>query len=140
MQIHVQRKDWIMSTAEQMRKARTLIQQKRFDDARALLITIDHPKADIWLNRLNQMGSGTAVSQPTSDKSFTVKLFVSIILLLFWIVPGLIALAIFAPEARKYPDAPGAGGLILLNRFAFALLLLAAVALVIFIVLPLLLS
>jgi hypothetical protein len=86
------------------------------------------------------MGSGTAVSQPTSDKSFTVKLFVSIILLLFWIVPGLIALAIFAPEARKYPDAPGAGGLILLNRFAFALLLLAAVALVIFIVLPLLLS
>jgi hypothetical protein len=111
-----------MTTAEQMQKAKTFIQQKRYDDARAILITIDHPKAELWLNRLNQMGSGTI--QPSSDKSFTAKLFVSILLLLLWIVPGVIALAIFAPEARKYPDAPGARALIFLNRFAFGLLIL----------------
>jgi len=105
-----------MSTENQMQKAKALIQQKRYDDARALLITIDHPKADVWLNRLNQMSSATPrttiVQQVPQDKSFTVKLFLSIVLLLFWAVPGVIALAIFAPEAKRYPDAPGAQALI----------------------------
>lgn len=127
-----------MSTKEQMQRARTLIQQKRYDDARALLITINHPKADQWLNRLNRMGTGSI--QTTSDKSFTVKLFISIVLLLFWVVPGVIALAIFAPEAKKYPNAPGARALILLNRFAFGLLILAGVVTVIFLFLPVILS
>jgi hypothetical protein len=121
-----------MTTAEQMQKAKTFIQQKRYDDARALLITIDHPKAELWLNRLNQMGNGTI--QPSSDKSFTAKLFVSILLLLLWIVPGVIALAIFAPEARKYPDAPGARALIVLNRFAFGLLILGGLGVLIMLI------
>lgn len=62
------------------------------------------------------------------EKSFTVKLFVSIVFLLFCIVPGVISLAIFAPEAKQYPNAPGAKELIFLNRFSFVLLILAGLA------------
>lgn len=130
-----------MSTDAQMERVRKLIQQKRYDDARALLITIDHPKAETWLNRLNQMAAASTPKQTvtvTADKSFTVKLFVSIVLLLFWLIPGVIALAIFAPEAKKYPDAPGAKALIILNRFAFVLLIIAGIAFVAAIVLPVL--
>lgn len=127
-----------MSIAEQMQKAKTLIQQKRYEDARAILITVDHPTAEMWLNRLNSItNSNMSVAQPASEKSFTVKLFLSIVLLLFWVLPGIIALAIFAPEAKKYPDAPGAKALIFLNKIAFGLLALFLIVLVIFIFLPL---
>ena len=128
-----------MTTAEQMQRAKELIQAKRYDDARALLVTIDHPKAGMWLNRLNQMGSSGSI-QTASDKSFTTKLFISIVLLLFWAVPSIIALAIFAPEAKKYPDAPGAKALIALNRFTFILLIIGGVAAVVMIILPVLLN
>lgn len=130
-----------MSTAvEQMKRAKALIQHKHYDDARALLITIDHPKADVWLSRLNQMSHPAVMpaSQPIAEKSFTTKLFVSIVLLLFWAVPGVIALAIFAPEAKRYPNAPGAGALILLNKLAFGFLILAGIATIIFVLLPIL--
>ncbi|RMG80715.1 MAG: hypothetical protein D6712_17555, partial [Chloroflexi bacterium] len=60
----------------------------------------------------------------TTDKSFTGKLFLTIILLLFWIIPGIIALAIFGPEAKRYPDAPGAKGLIFLNKFIFWIIII----------------
>lgn len=36
-------------------KARTLIEAKRYEDARALLITVDHPTAEKWLAKLNQI-------------------------------------------------------------------------------------
>ena len=124
-----------MSTAEQMQRAKTLIQSKRYDDARALLITIDHPKADVWLTRLNQMGPATVAAAPqpaAADKSFTAQLFITILLLLFWAIPGLIALAIFAPEAKKYPDAPGAGALILLNKYIFWIIVLTLIAFIVF--------
>jgi|GEM_PF-4152560 len=133
------------TTAEQMQQAKALIQQKRYDDAKAILITVDHPKADVWLDRLNKMSGATVspttpvIQQVSQDKSFTVKLFVSIVLLLFWAVPGVIALAIFAPEAKQYPDAPGAQALIWLNRFAFWLIVLAGVVTVFLLILPVLL-
>lgn len=122
------------TTKEEMQKAKSLIQQKRYDDARALLITVDHPKADVWLNRLNQMTASTHTNQPTSDKSFTSKLFITVVLLLFFIIPGFIALLIFTPEAKKYPDAPGAQGLIALNRIVFGALLILGILLVIVLV------
>lgn len=154
-------------TKETLEQAKKLIQQKKYADATALLITVDHPTADKWLDRLNKMSaSGTSSSSTQfsgrandiierrsrgrlrdtgrsrgsysrdSDKSFTVKLFVSIILLLFWIVPGVIALAIFAPEAKKYPEADGAKALIWLNKFAFGLLIVASVLGILFIIIP----
>jgi len=39
---------------DELQKAKTLIQQKRYDDARALLRTIKHPTAIEWLTRLEQ--------------------------------------------------------------------------------------
>jgi hypothetical protein len=42
-----------------MEKAQELIKKKKFDDARALLITIDDPKAQEWLDRINQMSPAT---------------------------------------------------------------------------------
>ncbi len=119
--------------ADQMRKAKQLIQQKRYEDARALLITIDHPKAEVWLNRLNQISNAAPLTQTaasTTDKSFTGKLFLTILLLLFWIFPGIIALAIFGPEAKRYPDAPGAKELIFLNKFIFWIIIIGGLLVV----------
>jgi hypothetical protein len=39
----------------ELEKAKSLIQQKQYDDARALLVTIDDPVADKWLARLEQI-------------------------------------------------------------------------------------
>ncbi len=40
---------------EQFIQARELIKQKRFDDARAMLHTIDHPAAREWLAKLDRI-------------------------------------------------------------------------------------
>ena len=42
-----------MSTKEQMLKARELIKAKRYDEARAILRKINHPKAKEWLDKLD---------------------------------------------------------------------------------------
>ena len=39
-------------TKQQMVKAKKLIQAKQYEDARAILITIDHPIAEKWLSKL----------------------------------------------------------------------------------------
>ena len=39
---------------EKMLQARELIQAKRFDEARQILVTIDHPKAKQWLDRIEK--------------------------------------------------------------------------------------
>jgi hypothetical protein len=44
-----------MDTREQLAKARELIQARRFDQARALLQQIDHPKATEWLVKLDEV-------------------------------------------------------------------------------------
>jgi hypothetical protein len=49
-----------------MAKAKQLIEKKKYDDARAILITIDHPKAEEWLNRINQIS-------PTTSQTIVVK-------------------------------------------------------------------
>ncbi len=48
-----------MSIKEQMMLAREHIQAKQYDEARAILNTIDHPKAREWLARIDQMGEPT---------------------------------------------------------------------------------
>lgn len=100
---------------------------------------IDHPVAEKWLDKINKLQGASSGSQPVvvqTEKSFTVKLFISIVLLLFFAIPGVIALAIFAPEAKKYPDADGANALIWLNKITFALTILAGVGAVLFFILP----
>lgn len=41
-----------MSVKDEMMKAKQLIQAKKYEDARALLTTIDHPTAEKWLSKL----------------------------------------------------------------------------------------
>lgn len=40
---------------EQMLRARELIKQKRYDDARAILFTVNHPTAQQWLAKLDEI-------------------------------------------------------------------------------------
>ncbi len=104
-----------------MMRAKKMIEAKRYEDARALLVTIDHPTADKWLAKLNSMSP--AIVTP-ADKSFTTQLVIAILLLFAFVIPGIIALSIFANEAKRYPNAPGAKGLIWLNRFIFWLIVI----------------
>lgn len=47
---------------EQFAKAKVLIEQKQYDKARALLITIDHPTANTWLAKLDVIAPAQAAS------------------------------------------------------------------------------
>jgi hypothetical protein len=54
-----------MSVESELAQAKKLIQAKQYDDAIALLITIDHPTADKWLAKLNSLSSRqVATSKP----------------------------------------------------------------------------
>lgn len=94
--------------------------EKRYDDAEALLIVSDHPDAERLRERLIQMrggiGGGEKAKRDEPMPDFTGKLTLVIFLLIFLTLFGLIALTIWLPEAKRYPDAPGAGGLILANK------------------------
>jgi hypothetical protein len=61
-------------------KAKILIQAKQYEEARALLITLNDPEADRMLNRLNELTSSGQVSTPHSG----------LLLLLIWLFLGLI--------------------------------------------------
>lgn len=73
------------------------------------------------------------------EQSFTGKLVFTILLLLIGIIPGIIALSIFAREAKAAQDVsgyrlPGAQELITLNRFAFVLILIFFALLLLFLI------
>lgn len=61
-----------------------------------------------------------------TQPDFTIKLIIAFVLLWFWFIPGLIALTVFGNEAEKYPDAPGAQGLLLLKKIVWWLFLASA--------------
>lgn len=44
-----------MTPDEQLKLAADLIRQKEYDRAREILVTLDHPKAKRWLNRLDEL-------------------------------------------------------------------------------------
>lgn len=53
---------------EKLTKARDLIQDKRYDEARAILRTVDHPTALEWLSKIDQIAPiPAAVSRPASQ-------------------------------------------------------------------------
>lgn len=108
-----------MSQTEQdLLRAKRLIQAKHYEDAKALLVTIDHPTADKWLQRLQVISTAPTVAPPSKadNQDFTLQLVISIGLLFVLFIPGLIAVAIFKRQAQEYPDAPGAQGILLLSR------------------------
>lgn len=45
-------------------------------------------------------------------------------------IPGIIALSIFANEAKRYPNAPGAGALLTLNRISEIILMVILIGLI----------
>lgn len=116
---------------DEMSDVRLAIKERRYDDARALLVLSDHPDADKMLERLSHLGGSEKLKREVVDteRDLSAKLQITIFLLFFLTLPGLVALSIFLPEAKRYPHAPGAGGLLLLNRIVRFILygLLAAV-------------
>ena len=57
-----------MSVKEQMTEARDLIKAKRYDEARAILETVDHPLAEQWLDKINVAApSGAEPKKDTPD-------------------------------------------------------------------------
>lgn len=110
---------------DEMDEIKLAIREKRYADADALLILSDHPDATKLRERLAQTrGAGTpAAAMP----DFTNRLVVCIVLLFFAFVPGLIALEIFVSQARKFPTAPGAKGLLLTRNIAWGLTLITIV-------------
>lgn len=138
--------------------ARELIKEQRYNEARALLSGVQHPKAYEWLAQLNRIAPAMPTPQPppvpreypvpfqsysaAPPQSFTTKLVLTVLLLFVGVVPGLIALVIFSREAKEAQaysavKLPGAQGLITLNRFIFAIIIIGLAFLVLFMLLPL---
>jgi hypothetical protein len=120
---------------DEMEEIKLAIREKRFDDARAMLVISDHPDADKMMARLSQLGSGDKAKREYAgeDKDFTGRLTITVFLLIFLTLFGLIALAVWLPDARRSPDAPGAKGLILANRVV-TIILRSILAILVFII------
>lgn len=120
-------------TRTQLAKARKLIQEKRYEDAEALLITIDDPKADEWLERLSRVNKTKTLLPEVvgvRQKDYTTKLIVMIVLYLFFALPGIIAGALWAGQAKRDLELaggfeiPNARNVIRLNRILFWLIVI----------------
>lgn len=60
-----------MTIKDQFELARKLIQAKKFDDARQILRKINHPKAQEWLNRLDEIDPSISFPSTSVGKSKT---------------------------------------------------------------------
>jgi hypothetical protein len=92
-----------MSTKDDMLRARDLIKAKRYDEARAILTTIDHPTASDWLDKISGLSSDPIAhpgiyAEPDRSANLTVgatrsrlrlPLLEVILLLLFTAVGGI---------------------------------------------------
>ena len=57
-----------MSVKEQMQQAQALIKQQRYDEARALLVQVDHPKATEWIAKIDSLlGQVLAPEKPKNE-------------------------------------------------------------------------
>jgi hypothetical protein len=105
---------------DDMAPIKLAILEKRYDDAESLLILSDHPDAEKLRERLASVRSSGGGKTKTiiveEQKDFSTRLTITSFLLFFFTIFGLVALSIYLPDAKKYPDAPGAGGLLLLDK------------------------
>jgi hypothetical protein len=60
-----------MTPKEKMEQARSLIQIGRFDEARDLLRTVDHPTAQKWLDKIDELDPPAAKSTPPAQSRST---------------------------------------------------------------------
>jgi hypothetical protein len=114
---------------DEMDEIKEAIREKRYDDAEALLILSDHPEAEKLRHRLAAIRGGRRLKTVyvKEEPDFTGKLALSIILLLLMFIPGLIALEIFAREAKQYPHAPGAEWLLVTRKVVWFLTIISVV-------------
>lgn len=115
-----------------------LIKEQQYDKADALLVLSDHPDAERLRERLAALrvsGGGQKAKRAHDEAApdLTGKLSLTIFLLIFLTLFGLIALAIWLPEAKRYPDAPGAQGFLMTNKVVTWILRGLLVLLVLFI-------
>lgn len=87
-------------------KARKLIQAKRYEDARALLLTVDHPTADKWLTRLNAMPTAPAGTGKADDEKKKSQDTAIGCLVIIAIVMVLAAIGAVAGGGEPGVDAP----------------------------------
>jgi hypothetical protein len=136
-----------MSNVERLQAARELIETRQYDAARALLQTINDPKAKQWLAKLDSRGLPTGVTaQDRANarmKSYTAHVVVVLVLYLFLFIPGLIANVIFHNEGKRMEaiagqSLPGVDALGFMRRWLFILMIVILVVLVVFLLIPLL--
>jgi hypothetical protein len=89
---------------DQLKQVTDLIKQNRHDEARELLMQIDHPKAKEWLAKYYRTGAGAEVSQATSGLRFRKNLFLVLaVLALLWVCGGS---ALFSSAASDVAQTP----------------------------------
>lgn len=131
--------------------ARELISEKQYDQARAILKTIDHPTAREWEAKLNNISEPLPAGVTAADraaarmKSYTPHVVAVIILYLVLFIPGLIANVIFHNEGLRMEaiagqPLPGVAALGLIRRWLFIILVVFLVLAVVFFLIPLLRS
>jgi hypothetical protein len=106
----------MMTTREKMEQAKSLIQQKRYDEARSVLRTVNHPLAQEWLGKIDKLDPPEApwdilppleVSTPSREPDYSV--FALIVLVLFFVawLPGVIANLVILTKANRDEKAAG---------------------------------
>ncbi len=120
------------TTKERMIRAKHLIEAQRYDEARAILITIDHPTADKWLEKLNRYSKKNELTyepviskvahyipEPTPVyispmKDYTNAAMFVMVLYFVLYIPGLIANVVYwnqaQNDAKRYGSTPQGAG------------------------------
>lgn len=126
-----------------LQAARELIQEKRYDEARTLLRTVDHPTARQWLARIEERQDVNSAARTAARlKSYTAHAVVVFILYFVLFLPGLIANVIFHNEGKRMEalagqPLPGVGALGLMRRWMFIAFVVVSVVLIVVLLIPL---
>src|SRR5262245_30993554 len=79
---------------EQFEEAKALIQAKKYGEARSLLETINHPRAQEWLQKLEVM-EAKAMSRRNYQRGKEWLVLIAILVGIFWLGIGYFALTRF---------------------------------------------
>jgi hypothetical protein len=124
------------TTKEKFDKAKRYIDARQYDRARGVLEAIDHPTANKWLNRLDEIQAGTLPDKRSDNsvteaeraaarlKSYTDKVVIVIILYFILFLPGLIANSIWHEDGKRMERIagqalPGVAALGLMRKMVF---------------------
>lgn len=98
-----------MNTKEGLTRASELIKQKRYKEAKKILVLIDHPKAEAWLNRIHEIEADDPFRQPAAkpNRGWGRAACGIFLILLFIALVGWVALSVnqAGVNTRKTIDA-----------------------------------